>query len=84
MTCYASAFENRTLRDSPMAAPELDPAMLEKLAGAVFFICGATHACTLALKKAAESGDKAEIKRAYAQFKKLKSSEQAAALNMIR
>ncbi len=67
-----------------MPTPELDPAMMEKLAGAVSFICGATHACTLALRKAAESGDKAEIKRAYAQFKKLKSSEQAAALNMIR
>ena len=67
-----------------MPAPELDPAMLEKLAGAVSFICGGQHACTLALKKAAESGDKGDIKRAHAQFKKLKSSEQAAALNMIR
>ena len=67
-----------------MPAPELDPALIEKLAGAVSFICGGTHACTLALKKAAESGDKGDIKRAHAQFKKLKASEQAAALNMIR
>jgi hypothetical protein len=67
-----------------MPAPELDPALIEKLAGAVSFICGGTHACTLALKKAVESGDKADIKRAHAQFKKLKASEQAAALNMIR
>jgi hypothetical protein len=67
-----------------MPTPELDPAMMEKLAGAVSFICGATHACTLALRQAAESGDKGDIKRAHAQFKKLKGSEQAAALNMIR
>jgi hypothetical protein len=67
-----------------MPNPELDPALIEKLAGAVSFICGAQHACTLALEKAAESGDKADIKRAHAQFKKLKASEQAAALNMIR
>jgi len=67
-----------------MPSPEPDPAMLEKLVGAVAFICGGQHACTLALKKAAESGDKADIKRAHGLFKKLKASEQAAALNMIR
>jgi hypothetical protein len=67
-----------------MPNPELDPAMMAKLAGAVSFICGATHPCTLALKKAAESGDKADIKRAHGLFKKLKASEQAAALNMLR
>jgi hypothetical protein len=67
-----------------MPTPELDPAMMEKLAGAVSFICGATHDCTLALKKAVETGDKGDIKRAHAQFKKLKTPERAAALNMVR
>ena len=67
-----------------MPAPELDAAMMEKLAGACAFICGADHACTQALRKAAASRDPGDIKRAHAQFKKLKPSEQAAALNMVR
>ena len=67
-----------------MPAPELDAAMMEKLAGAVAFICGGDHACTQALRKAAESRSAADIKKAHAQFKKLKPAERAAALNMVR
>ena len=67
-----------------MPEPELDPAMMAKLAGALSFICGAEHACTVALRKAAESGAAADIKKARALFLKLKHSERAAALNMLR
>jgi hypothetical protein len=67
-----------------MAEPQLDPAMMAKLASALSFICGADHACTVALKKAAESGTAADAKKAHAQFKKLKPAERAAALNMLR
>ena len=62
-----------------MADPMLDPAMMAKLASACSFICGAEDPCTLALKKAAESGDKADIKKAHAQFKKLAPAKRAAA-----
>src|SRR5258708_2150144 len=41
-------------KDFTMPDPQLDPAMMAKLASALSFICGADHACTLALKKAAE------------------------------
>ena len=67
-----------------MPEPKLDAAMMAKLASALSFICGAEHPCTVALKKAAESGDKADIKKAHAQFKKLDASKRAAALNMLR
>ena len=67
-----------------MPEPELDPAMMAKLASALSFILSAEHPCTQALKKAAESGDKGDIKRAHALFKKLKPAERAAALNMLR
>jgi len=67
-----------------MAEPELDPAMMAKLASALSFICGAEHACTVALKKAAESGAAGDVKKARALFLKLKGSERAAALNMLR
>lgn len=67
-----------------MPEPSLDPAMMAKLASALSFICGAEHACTVALKRAAESGDKADAKKAHALFKKLKPAERAAALNMLR
>ena len=67
-----------------MAEPQLDPEMMAKLASALSFICGAEHACTVALKKAAESGASADIKKAHALFKKLKPAERAAALNMLR
>jgi hypothetical protein len=67
-----------------MPEPQIDPAMMAKLASALSFICGADHACTVALKKAAESGAPADIKKAHAQFKKLEHGKRAAALNMLR
>ncbi|MDQ7247286.1 hypothetical protein [Dongia sedimenti] len=67
-----------------MADPALDPAMMAKLASALSFICGADHPCTVALKKAAESGAAADAKKAHALFKKLEHSKRAAALNMLR
>lgn len=67
-----------------MSEPTLDPAMMAKLASALSFICGAEHPCTVALKKAAESGTAADAKKAHALFKKLDSGKRAAALNMLR
>ena len=63
---------------------ELDPAMMEKLASALSFICGAEHPCTLALKKAAASGAAADVKKARGLFMKLKPAERNAALGMLR
>ncbi|HEY4165000.1 MAG TPA: hypothetical protein VGM59_18180 [Dongiaceae bacterium] len=67
-----------------MPEPTLDPAMMEKLASALSFICGAEHACTVALKAAAESGKAGDVKKARAAFMKLKPSERNAALAMLR
>jgi hypothetical protein len=67
-----------------MAEIALDPAAMGKLANALNFICGADHPATLAVKAAAASGTDADIKRARAAFLKLKQSDRAAALNMIR
>jgi hypothetical protein len=57
---------------------------MAKLAQALDFICGADNPTTVAVKKAAQSGAEADIKRARAAFLKLKQSDRAAALNMIR
>lgn len=67
-----------------MPEPQLDAAMMAKLASALSFILSAEHPCTVALKKAAESGDKGDVKKAHAQFKKLEPAKRAAALNMLR
>jgi len=67
-----------------MADPPLDPAQMERLAKALTFICGADHPTTQAVSKAADSKAKADIKRAYDQFLKLKSSDRMAALAMMR
>jgi hypothetical protein len=67
-----------------MPSPTLDPAMMAKLASGLAFIVGAEHPCTVALKKAAESGNKDDVKRAHALFKKLEPAKRAAALNMLR
>jgi hypothetical protein len=61
----------------------LDPALMGRLAKALAFICGPDHACTVALKKAAESGSQQDIKRARALFLKLKPGERQAALAML-
>ncbi len=62
----------------------IDPAAMAKLASALNFICGADNPTTIAVKKAAESGSEADIKKARAMFLKLKQSDRAAALNAIR
>jgi hypothetical protein len=67
-----------------MADSDLDPAMMAKLASAMSFICGAEHACTVALKAAAASGAAADIKKARTLFLKLKPSERNAALAMVK
>jgi hypothetical protein len=67
-----------------MSEVALDPAAMAKLANALNFICGADHPATIAVKAAAASGTDADVKKARAAFLKLKQSDRAAALNMIR
>ena len=66
-----------------MTDAKIDRDTIGRLSKALAFICGADHACTKALKAAAESGKPADIKRAYAQFLKLKYGERQAAMNML-
>jgi hypothetical protein len=61
----------------------LGGAAIGRLAKALVFICGATHPATVALQAAAESGSEREIKKARAQFLKLKPGERKAALTML-
>ena len=49
-----------------MSETQIDRETMGRLSKALAFICGADHACTVALKKAAESGTPADIKRARA------------------
>jgi len=67
-----------------MTETTIDRETMGKLSKALAFICGADHACTVALKTAAESGKPADIKRARALFIKLKPSQRQAALNMLQ
>ncbi len=67
-----------------MAEVTIDPAAMAKLAKALTFICGADNPTTVAVQKAADTGAEADIKRARAAFLKLKQSDRAAALNMLR
>ncbi len=66
-----------------MEEAKIDPAAMGRLAKALVFICGADHAATVALKAAAESGSEQDIKKARAQFLKLKSGDRQAALAML-
>jgi hypothetical protein len=63
---------------------KIDPATMGKLAGALGFICGADHPCTVALKAAAQSGSAADVKKARTLFLKLKHGDRQAALAMLR
>lgn len=67
-----------------MTEPTIDRETMGKLAKALAFICGGDHACTKAMKEAAENGKPADIKRARALFIKLKPGERQAALNMLQ
>ena len=62
---------------------KIDAAMMGRLAGALTFICGADHAATKALKKAAETGADKDVKAARSQFLKLKYGDRQAALTML-
>ncbi len=66
-----------------MDEAKIDLATIGKLAKALAFICGPEHACTKALKTAAESGAEGDIKKARTQFLRLKISERQAAMSMI-
>lgn len=60
-----------------------DPAALARLAKALAFIRGAEDPVTVALGKAAESGQPDDVKKARALFAKMKPGDRAAALAMI-
>ncbi len=66
-----------------MDETKIDSAAMGRLAKALSFICGAEHATTLALKKAAESGSEQDAKRARALFLKMKPGERRAAMTML-
>lgn len=66
-----------------MSEINIDRETMGKLSKALAFICGADHACTVALKAAAESGTDRDIKRARSLFLKLKPSHRQAALSML-
>jgi hypothetical protein len=66
-----------------MSETNIDRETMGKLSKALSFICGADHACTVALKAAAESGTDRDIKRARSLFLKLKPSHRQAALSML-
>lgn len=66
-----------------MDETRIDPAAMARLAKALSFICGPEHATTVALRKAAESGTEADVKRARTLFLKLKPGERRAAMAML-
>lgn len=66
-----------------MADVKIDRETMGRLAKSLAFICGAEHATTLALKKAAESGTAGDIKKAHTLFLKLNPSHRQAALAML-
>lgn len=66
-----------------MDETKIDAAMMGRLANALTFICGADHAATKALRKAAETGADKDVKAARSQFLKLKYGDRQAALTML-
>jgi hypothetical protein len=62
----------------------IDRDAMGRLAGALSFICGATHPTTVALQKAADSGTEKDIKAARTLFLRLKLSERQGALAMLK
>ena len=61
----------------------IDVKVMGRLAKALAFVCGPEHAATVALRTAAETGAPADVKKARAQFLKLKPAERRAALGML-
>jgi hypothetical protein len=72
---------SRKMKPTPPIAA--DVAALARLAQALAFICGGDHPTTLAMQKAAASGNPEDIKKARALFVQLKPGSQKAALSMI-
>jgi len=68
---------------TPPAELPPDLAPLAKLAKALSFIRGAEDPVTVALGKAAASGQPDDVKKARALFAKMKPGDRAAALAMI-
>ena len=66
-----------------MSDLKFDQTAMAKLAKALAFICGPDHACTTALKTAAESGAERDVKKARTLFLKLSPNDRRAALSMI-
>ena len=66
-----------------MDESKIDRAAMGRLAKALAFVCGADHATTVALAKAAETGTERDIKAARTLFLRLKPSDRRAALSMI-
>jgi len=62
----------------------IDRDAMGRLAKALNFICGADHPTTAALKRAAESGVEADIKKARTLFMRLKPSQRQAAFSMLQ
>ena len=62
---------------------KIDRATIGRLAGALAFVCGRDHPTTVALKKAADSGSDADVKKARTLFLRLKPGERQAALSML-
>lgn len=68
---------------SPAADAAPDAAALARLAKALVFLRGAEDPVTVALGKAAATGQAEDVKKARALFAKLKPGDRAAALAMI-
>jgi hypothetical protein len=66
-----------------MTETKLDRETMAKLSKALSFICGPDDATTAALRKAAESGLKSDIKKAHTLFLKMKPGHRQAALAML-
>jgi len=66
-----------------MEETKIDHAAMGRLAKALAFVCGPDHLTTVALKAAAESGSKQDIKKARTLFLRLKSGDRMAALTML-
>jgi hypothetical protein len=67
-----------------MSETKIDRETMGRLAKALAFITKPDHPTVVALKTAADSGTEKDIKAAYAAFLRLKSSERAGALGMLR
>jgi len=62
------------------ATASADPAAMQRLAQALAFVCGQGHPATLAVERAAQSGEAGDIAMARAMFVRLADREQRAAL----